>query len=367
MAAVMGLVVIAVLATCLTLARRLVQVRPAGEGYPLRVVALGGPSTTGGAASTVTVTRGADADEPGTFRLSWPGGSARAGPVVAESATTVTRSLSQVTGNLRVGQPVGIQADPLTGDPTSALQLPFHDVAVAGPTGNLPAWMLDGTRHTWVVLIHGLDGSRSDTLAAMGVLHTLGFPTLAITYRNDVGAAASGDGHSHLGDTEWRDVDAAVGYALGHGATGVVLYGWSLGGGMAVVTSEQSSQRSRVRALILDSPLLDWPATLARSSSLRNTPAPVRWTTEAMLRLGLGVDLSRYRRARLAAALGTPTLLVQGSADRVVPPDQAAAFARARPDLVAYLPVAGADHVSAIDVDPAGYTAAVVRLLSPLP
>jgi pimeloyl-ACP methyl ester carboxylesterase len=341
-------------------AHRLVQVRPVEERYALRVVALA-------ATGTVTLTRGPDADEPGSFRLSWPAGHATVGPVVTSDGSTVTRSLTQVSGRLRPGQRVGIQSNPFTGDPASALGLSFADVAVAGPTGALPAWYVAGQRRTWVLLIHGLDGSRSDALPAMTSLHDLGFPMLAITYRNDVGAARSADHRSHLGDTEWQDVEAAIGYAQANGAEGVVLYGWSLGAGMAVVVSERSPLRDTVRALVLDSPLLDWRATLSFNASRHRLPAPVTWASETMLAVSLGVHLDQYRQTRLSAALSTRTLVVQGTADTVVPLAPTDAFARARPDLVSYLRVPGADHVSVADSDPGGYAAGLRRVLGSLP
>ncbi len=341
-------------------AQRLARLDPVVETYPLRVVAV---DTL---AATVTLSHGQNAGEPGSFRLSWPSGRARVGPVVAENATTVTRSLTDVSGHLRAGQRVGIQSNPFTGDPLAALGLPFADVTVPGPTGALPAWYLAGRRQTWVLLIHGLAGSRADTLPAMPTINALGFPMLAITYRNDVGAAASHDDHSHLGDTEWHDVEAAIRYARANGAQGVVLYGWSLGGGMAVVASEESPERDVVRALVLDSPLLDWAATLDASFRRHDVPSVVARATRTML-TGLGVHLDRYDEPRLAAALSTPTLVVQGGADVVVPPAIADAFARARPDLVHYLRVAGADHVSAAGTDPDGYATALGRLLGSLP
>lgn len=357
-ATALGLAVVAPCVMTWLSATRLTQVTPVTESYPLRVL---GIDT---AAATVTLSRGLDADEPGEFRLSWPTGHATVGPVIAEDQATVTRSLGEISGRLATRQRVGIQSDPLTGDPRSALGLAFRDVTVSGPAGALPAWYIGGTRPTWVILIHGLDGSRSDTLPAMASLHAGGWPMLAITYRNDTGAARSADHRSHLGDTEWRDVEAAIGFATSHGAQGVVLYGWSLGGAMAVVTSEQSLERHQVRALVLDSPLLDWPATMNAATGQHGIPTVGAWATRAMLAVALGVHLNRYREPALAAALTTPTLLIQGSADRVVPPTTAAAFARARPDLITYLRVSGADHVSAIDTDPGEYTRALASFLS---
>ncbi len=89
--------------------------------------------------------------------------------------------------------------------------------------------------------------------------------------------------------------------------------------------------------------------------------------TIAMLALREGVHLARYDEPHLAEYLSTPTLLVQGSADSIVPPAVAGDLARARPDLVTYLSVPGAEHVSEVDTDPARYTMALRQFLQPFP
>jgi pimeloyl-ACP methyl ester carboxylesterase len=341
-------------------ADQLVGVRPVEDTYPLRVTAVNAARTA------VTLTRGPDAGEPGSFRLSWPGGHATVGAVLAENATTVSRAISSLSGRLTVAQTVGIQPDPYAGNPRTSLGIPFENVFVSDALGPMPAWFINGRRKTWVLLIHGLDGSRSDTLPPIPTLHALGFPLLAISYRNDAGAARSLDHRNHLGDTEWHDIEAAIRYAIAHGAAGVVLYGWSLGAGMGVLLSEQSPLRGAVRALILDSPLLDWPATLAYGARQHEAPSQLTWITKIMLRVVFHVNLDPYDAPRLAAALSTPTLLVQGTADRITPPSVAYAFAHARPDLITYLPVSGADHVSSIDTDPSAYNSALRRMLAPM-
>jgi pimeloyl-ACP methyl ester carboxylesterase len=343
------------------LAQRLVAVQAAPATHPLRVR---GVDVRAG---RVVLSRGPDADEPGSFRLEWAGGHAMVGPVVAERAGAVTRGLSQVSGSLTVGEAVGIVPNPFTGDPRSALGIAFANVVVHAVPGPLPAWQIAGSRSTWAILVHGLGGSRADTLPAIPTLHALGFPVLAVSYRNDAGAAPSADHRSHLGVTEWHDVEAAVRYALAHGAGGVVLYGWSLGGGMATVLSEQSPLRGAVRALVLDSPLLDWRATIDAQSSRHGVPRVVRWAAEQILEDRFGVRLDLFDAAGLAAGLSTPALLIQGSADATVPPGVAAAVARSRSDVVTYLPVPGADHVSAIGAAPAAYASALRAHLRALP
>ena len=265
------------------------------------------------------------------------------------------------------GQRVGIEPNRYTGDPWSALGLRYSTALVPTPLGGMPAWYLAGRRSTWVILIHGLGGGRADTLPPMPKLHDLGYPMLAITYRNDLGAPPDPSHHSHLGIAEWHDVDSAVAYAMRHGASGVVLYGYSLGGAMALTTARRSVDASYIRGLILDSPLLDWPATLDYAAERRGVPQLFMTLTEAVLAWRDGIDYGELDQLAHEPQLRVPVLLIQGGADTIVPPSLATRFARARPALVTYLFVPRADHVSAIDVDPAGYAKALHGFLATLP
>jgi hypothetical protein len=231
----------------------------------------------------------------------------------------------------------------------------------------MPAWYLPGRRSTWVILIHGLGGSRADTLPAMPTLHALGYPMLAISYRNDIGAPQSPDHQSHLGASEWHDVVASVDYAIRHHASGVVLYGYSLGGSMALIVARDPRIRPYIRAVVLDSPLLDWPATLDYAARRDGIPQPFAAITETLLSWRAGIDYAQFDQLSHERELRAPVLLFQGSADTVVPPELAAKFAHNRPGLVTYVPVAGADHVSAIDTDPSAYKSALRRFLAAWP
>jgi pimeloyl-ACP methyl ester carboxylesterase len=343
------------------LTSRLIGVTHVHDTYPLRVLAVGTRD------ATVTLTAGPDAAEPGTFRLAWPGGYGIVGPVTASGHGFVTRPISDATGHLTVGQQAGIEPGRYTGDPMTALGIHYAAVGVPAPLGAMPAWQISGRRSTWVILIHGLGGNRADTLAAIAALHVLGFPILAITYRNDAGAPASPDHQNHLGATEWHDVDAAVRYATKQGASGVVLYGYSLGAAMAMVTAEDSPVRGRVRGLVLDSPILDWQATLTYQGDRHGLPAPLISLSERLLAWRTGLNFAQFNQLQHETSLQVPVLLIQGTADTIVPPGLADAFARGRPRRVTYLRVAGADHVSAMDTDPGAYGAALRRFLTGSP
>ena len=343
------------------LTSRLVAVTHVHDTYPLRVLAVGTRE------ATVTLTAGPDAAEPGSFRLAWPGGYGIVGPVIASGNGFVIRRISDVTGHLTVSQQAGIEPGRYVGDPMTALGIHYTTVGVPTPLGKMPAWQISGHRSTWVILVHGLGGNRADTLAAIPVLHALGFPILAISYRNDAGTPASPDHQSHLGATEWHDVDAAIRYATEQGASGVVLFGYSLGAAMAMVTAENSPVRGRVRGLVLDSPILDWQATLTYQGDRHGLPAPLISLAESLLAWRTGLDFAQFNQLQHETSLQVPALLIQGTADTIVPPGLARAKASARPRLVTYLRVAGADHVSAMDTDPGAYRAALARFLDGYP
>ena len=355
------MLVVAVFGAAWYVSGRLMEITHVRDSYPLRVLALDSND------EVVVLRRGPDAAEPGSFRLAWPRGHAIVGAVLSCTGATVTRRVSAIHGRLAAGEQVGIEPDLYTGNPFTALHLSYSTVPVPTPLGAMPAWYLPGRRTTWAILIHGLGGSRADTLPAMPALHALGYPMLAISYRNDIGAPQSPDHHSHLGATEWHDVAAAVDYALGRHASGVVLYGYSLGGSMALILARDPHIRSAVRAIVLDSPLLAWPATLDYAAQRRGIPEPFAALVEVVLAWRMHVDYAEFDQLAHEQQLQTPILLLQGTDDTVVPPRLAREFARKRPDLVTYVPVAGADHVSAIDTAPRRYKSALRRFLARLP
>jgi alpha/beta superfamily hydrolase len=90
--------------------------------------------------------------------------------------------------------------------------------------------------------VHGINSDREDDLRIVPILHASGLPALLITYREDVSAPPSPDGHHHMGLTEWRDLQAAASYALAHGAQRLVLVGYSMGGAVVSQFMENSSR-----------------------------------------------------------------------------------------------------------------------------
>lgn len=228
------------------------------------------------AAGQITLTRALASLRPGRYGLSGSGSHAVIGTVLQSaphSADTVVRRLERVThGTLEPGDKVWFTPNVHIGDPSTALGLDHTDVDIPGELGALPAWFVPGAREPWVITVHGLGATREHPMNVMELLHRLRFPVLDLAYRGDLGAPRPPDGLSHLGETEWSDLDAAIRHAVRSGAEQVILYGWSTGATMAVRAAAHSALRDRISGLVLDSPVLSWEDTLRALAAARRTP-----------------------------------------------------------------------------------------------
>ncbi|MFH9554381.1 alpha/beta hydrolase [Streptomyces sp. NPDC017435] len=332
----------------------------------------------GTAAGQITLTRDLATLRPGTYGLSGKGSHAVLGPLLPtapHSADTVVRRLERVThGSLNRGDAVWLTPNLHVGNPSSALGLDHTDVDIPGELGNLPAWFVPGARDTWVIAVHGLGTTREHALNLMGFLHRRHFPVLAPAHRGDLGAPRSPDGLNHLGETEWRDLDAAMRYAARHGARRVVLLGWSTGATMALRAAADSGLRDIVSGLVLDSPVLDWRTTVRALAAARHTPGALLPLAVRAAEGRTGLHTGPGGRGPGAHAdtaadpgrLKVPTLVLHGPDDAVAPWSASRRLAARRPELVTLHTVRHAPHGAMWNPDPAAYEEALRRFLTPL-
>ncbi|MEU7277955.1 hypothetical protein AB0A69_04020 [Streptomyces sp. NPDC045431] len=322
------------------------------------------------AAGQVTLTRHLASLRPGTYGLTGPGVHAVVGPVlddVPHSADTVVRRLESVRrGTLDVGSRVRLTPQLHTGTPATALGLDHEDLDILGELGNLPAWFVPANRSTWVIAVHGLGTTREHPLNVVRFLNSLQLPVLDLAYRGDEGAPRPSDGLGHLGDSEWRDLDAAMRHALHRGADRVILYGWSVGASMALHAAANSGVRDRISGLVLDSPVLDWEATLRALAAARRTPAPLLPLAVRAAQGRTGVHGDRIAEAADADGLRVPALLFHGPDDHLAPWQGSRELAARRPDLVTLHTVANAPHAAMWNAAPDRYEEALRRFLTPL-
>ncbi|MFD5468488.1 alpha/beta hydrolase family protein [Kitasatospora sp. NPDC127059] len=320
------------------------------------------------AAGRVTFSRRPESLRPGRWAVEWEGGGhAVVEEVLHRDEQGVTRRLVRADrGTLTPGTEVRFTPRVYLGDPTAAFGLAFTETAADGELGALPAWWLDGKRGTWVILVHGPEADRRQTLPVLPVLHRLGLPALAVTYRGDEGAPASPDGYSHFGETEWRDVEAAVRLALDNGAGRVILYGWSMGATTVLQTAARSAWAHAISGIVLDSPVLDLPAA-ARRDAVRAGFTGVAAELGALAAEGrTGVDLADFSRLAEGADLRVPTLVLHSPDDRIAPFEKVERLAAARHDVVNLQRFPGAEHAALWNSAPDHYTELLRRWLTPL-
>jgi len=211
---------------------------------------------------SVELDRTTDTMRRGVWGLLWPAGHAIVSSITSTSSSTVTRILDQATTPLREGLHVAISSQVYWADPEESFGIRSQAVDIASDVGQLPAWFTPGTSSDFAIVVHGYNASTTDGLRLVPSLSGLNLPVLLISYRNDAGVPVSKDHLLHLGATEWRDLEAAVNWALTKGARRFVLVGISMGGAIVEMFMQRSSLAHKVIALVLDSPVLGWDAVL---------------------------------------------------------------------------------------------------------
>jgi pimeloyl-ACP methyl ester carboxylesterase len=222
---------------------------------------------------------------------------------------------------------------------------------------DLPVWDIrgDDPGGPTIIFTHGWGDSR---ITALPRVPHLG-PLCSRLLLWDLPGHGDARGRCTLGVRETDDLLALIDHVAGADASALVLHGFSLGAGVSIDAAVRA-QRGRIAAVIAEAPYripmtparnvlagagLPWRLTLPPAmawAGLRNGHG-LSWATE---RMG-----TRFDRARLAADLRFPLLVLAGDADAVSPLDDARAIAAAAPrGTLAVIP--GAGHLN-LWTDPA--------------
>lgn len=326
-------------------------------------------------ADTITLVPSIDALTPGKYSL-WfahDTGHARVGEVIEYSANEVTRELLAVdSGDVSLATR-GRFSGWFYLSPRD-LGVPTEDVEIETELGPAPAWLVPSTTRTdrWVIGVHGRAVRREEAIRAIPVFRDAGYTSLLISYRNDGDAPQTADYRYALGDTEWRDVESAMTYAVAHGAREIVLMGWSMGGATVLQALTRSPLEYLVKGVVLESPVVDWVTALDFQGAINRLPVPLRRAVLGIIsarwsRLVTGqaepIDLKRLNFVARANELETPILVLHSDDDGYVPATASRALAVARPDIVTFEEFHTARHTRLWNYDDKRWNASIARWL----
>lgn len=193
-----------------------------------------------------------------------------------------------------------------------------RDVSFTTADGvRLGAWFVPGEQPVTVLVAGGNAGNRLHRAPLARALAARGLPVLLMDYRGY-------GGNPGRPTEEGLHLDAVAARRF-LGDVPIIYFGESLGAGVVTRLSAEHPPDG----LVLRSPFTD----LAAAGQVNYPFLPVR----PLLR-------DRFPVAERVAALRVPTVVVYGTADTIVPPEQSRAVARAAAGRVTLVEVPGAGH-----------------------
>lgn len=304
----------------------------------------------------VTLVADATSRLPGIWRLVTPSGTVVVGEIQSADDAGVRRRLLAATGAV---DPGAATLDRFVyGPDPGAVGLEFSEVILEGPRGDMATWVIDGTDDTWVVYVHDAGADRTEVLRMLRVLSGLGLPVVIPALDDPEDPEARAD----LGTRSFRQVTAAMDFALGSGAEEIVLIGSGTGGSAVLLAAADDRYDTAVAAIVLDGPLLDAAAVV--EPRLRSDKVPgflVGWA-KAVATFRFGIEWTVLDHVAAAPLQPRRLLIFHGDADGRFPLTSSRAYAGAAPAATLVV-VAGAGHGETWNLDPEAYEAALGAFL----
>jgi len=195
------------------------------------------------------------------------------------------------------------------------LNMDYEDVSFDTADGlTLRGWHIPcaTTTDKTLILLHGYPADKGNILPPLAFLRE-DFNLLLFDFRYLGESAGS---YSTAGAKEVEDLLAAIQFLKGRGITEVGVWGFSMGGAVALMTIDKAPE---IRAVIAESSyasLGDMAFQLFRIPLLNY---PMAYLVRLWAKLFLGIDLSDVSPAERVRETNIPILLIHSSADDVIP------------------------------------------------
>ena len=222
------------------------------------------------------------------------------------------------------------------GDPSELdTPLEFETISITSNNRKLHAWCIKGLNPAGprLVLIHGWGSSSIGALKR--IPHLADCASQIITL--DLPGHGDSDGTSQMGTSEHNDLDillSTLDETMSQpGPT--IVYGWSMGAGIALRFARDFGQTHQVTKVIAESPYIHAITPARNVIKLRGLPTKLN-LKPAIALIGLlkrvGPSWTGFPRDQIASTLPVPLLLIHGTIDPVCPLNDAQSIRSAAPD-----------------------------------
>jgi dipeptidyl aminopeptidase/acylaminoacyl peptidase len=201
----------------------------------------------------------------------------------------------------------------------SNLKMVYEDVSFRTADGlTLRGWYIPSPKTTrkTLVLLHGYPADKGDILPALAFLHD-DFNLLFFDFRY---LGASEGSYSTAGAKEVEDLRAAIQFLKTRGIEEVGVWGFSMGGAVALMAVERTPE---IRAVVAESSYASLSEMALQLFRVPLLNYPVAYLVNFWARLFLGINLKEVSPAERVRNTSVPILLIHSSADAVIPFSQA--------------------------------------------
>ena len=200
-----------------------------------------------------------------------------------------------------------------------ALKLRYEDVSFKTADGlTLRGWHVPSSKKTdkTLILLHGYPADKGDILPAIAFLQE-DFNLLLFDFRY---LGESEGSYSTAGPKEVDDLLAAIQFLKSRAITKVGVWGFSMGGAVALMAIEKAPE---IKAVVAESSYASLSEMALQFFRVRLINYPMAYLIGLWAKLFLGIDLRDASPAEKIRNSAIPILITHSSSDSVVPFSQA--------------------------------------------
>jgi pimeloyl-ACP methyl ester carboxylesterase len=243
--------------------------------------------------------------------------------------------------------------------------LPFEDIHfTTGDNLQLHGWWIPSEKSSrTIIFLHGFNGSMDPDLKYASRFVRDGFNVLMFDFRNH---GRSEGKTTSLGAGEVLDAEAAIHYARTRGSEKIGLFGFSMGGRVALLTAARDN---KIAAIVSDGGPVRFSTAIIKGLKNKGIPRGIRQVFTLMIQFGAsfrsGNNLFTNDPVRIKPGqLIVPTLLIHGENDpftTLKDLQQMVSLIGAKADLWV---VSGVGHRETDELDPETYLKKIIAFFN---